>query len=624
MTRLTAVALVFTLAGGFAFAAEGRWTMVRSQSLTVIGDQPTAALQKIAVELEQFRAVLAGLAQNPQPSMPAPTTVYIFGAKKSLEPFLPLRDGRPAALGGYFQRDADVNSIALSLEGYEDAVRLVYHEYTHLLVHNAVRWAPVWVHEGLAEFYSTYALRTDGKTADIGRPVERHVRLLREHFVPLDDLIAVSSSSELYDETQRRSIMYAEAWALTHYLMMEVPDGPARLNRYVAAAATGKAPGDAFQEAFGATPSAFEKALRKYVGQGLFHSRVFTFRERIDTAAPSEGRTISRGEAEAWLGDLQRRVGRKQEAAPRIEAAVAVDPLAAPAHLALGLLRLSQERTAEAVTSLERAAALAPRDFLTQYLYGVTLLRATLAAGDEADDLRSRARAALTTSTALNAASADAFAWLAYAEMQSRNTVDAAAASIVRAIALAPGRLDYRLRYADIAMLRGAVDLARQVLTELAAVTGDAPTAEGAKRRLAALEAAIKPRAVQEGIAVETPDRVRRPDVPPAEPPQLRLRTVRAGEERAYGELTRVECGADVRFHLKVGERTIVATARRMEVDLVAFMNEKELPLACGAQSSPTRVFLTWRMAKPTPGAGGVVIVGAAVAVEFLPAAYVP
>src|SRR5262249_6039618 len=64
-----------------------------------------------------------------------------------------------------------------------------------------------------------------GRQADIGHPIVRHVQLLRERFLPVAQLLAVDETSALYNEGERRSIFYAEAWALTHYLLMERPSG---------------------------------------------------------------------------------------------------------------------------------------------------------------------------------------------------------------------------------------------------------------------------------------------------------------------------------------------------------------------------------------------------------------
>src|SRR6185369_1385409 len=99
-----------------ARAGEPRWTMVRTPSLTVIGDQPASTLREVSIQLEQFRTVVAGLiaGANRPPSLP--TNVFVFGTRDELRPYLPLSSGRPAALAGFFQRDGDVNTIALSRE----------------------------------------------------------------------------------------------------------------------------------------------------------------------------------------------------------------------------------------------------------------------------------------------------------------------------------------------------------------------------------------------------------------------------------------------------------------------------------------------------------------------------
>ena len=147
--------------------------------MTVIGDQSANALRDVALELEQFRAVLGRLSSNGQPAPTAPTMVYVFGTRKAFEPFLPMRNGSPAALGGYFQRDVDTNTIAFSTEGFADEAAVVFHEYSHLLVGTAVRSIPVWLNEGLAEYYSTFSLKSGGKGANIGLAIPRHVQLLR-------------------------------------------------------------------------------------------------------------------------------------------------------------------------------------------------------------------------------------------------------------------------------------------------------------------------------------------------------------------------------------------------------------------------------------------------------------
>jgi Flp pilus assembly protein TadD len=118
----------------------------------------------------------------------------------------------------------------------------------------------------------------------------------------------------------------------------------------------------------------------------------------------------------------------------------------------------------------------------------VSLLREG-AGSDGADDrARTRARAALTEAATLDPGSSDALAWLAYADMLRDDGLAEAEKTIGRAIALSPGRLDYRLRQADILMLQDRLAEARVILTDVAAAAADPAIADGAVRRLALLD----------------------------------------------------------------------------------------------------------------------------------------
>src|SRR5262249_27974349 len=172
---------------------------------------------------------------------------------------------------------------------------------------------------------------------------------------PLAAFIAVASSAALHDATQRRSLFYSEAWALTHYLISQVPNGGVKINQYAAAIAEGRSPSEAFYQAFGAMPAEFDKQLRSYIQQPRFNATRYIFKDRIVVDPPGPPRTMTPPEADAWLGDMQRRIDRQSEAVGRIEAAGAAAPDMAAAQLSLGLLRMSQDRVDEGAVALEQA-----------------------------------------------------------------------------------------------------------------------------------------------------------------------------------------------------------------------------------------------------------------------------
>lgn len=566
--------------------------MVRTPALTIIGDQSPSTLREVAIQLEQFRAVVAGLiaGANRPPSLP--TDVFVFGTRAAMRPYLPVANGRVAALAGFFQRDSDVNTIALSLERMDESSAVAYHEYTHLLVGDAVRSLPVWLNEGIAEYYSTYRLVDGGREAQIGRPPEGRLALLREDSLPMSTVIGVDHSSALYNESDRRSLFYAQSWAMTHYVLTQMPNGGEAINRYAGAIAEGRTPHEAFFAAFGRTPADFDNVLRVYVQRPSFAGTRFIFRDRVDTVEPGPAQPLSALQADAWLADLQRRVGREAEAAPRIDAAAAADPEVAITHLAAGLLRFAQQRTGEGVIELERAAALAPGDFQTQYLHGVWLLRADSIAAAERSDAAARA---LRRAVELRPESSDAHAWLAYAQMQKDDTLADARRSIERAIELAPGRADHRLRWADIRMLQGAYGDARALLNQLAAVRTDQRTADGARQRLDRLDD-------YERTAEMRLSAIRQ-----------RLRPTQPGEDRVGGVLTEIECLAEgVRFHVETGGRSVVSQPVDLDdMELISYVNDKDFALACGIREQRDPVYLTLSR-------------GSAVALEFLPKGFVP
>ena len=336
-----------------ASAADPRWTMIRTPDLTVIGDQSASRLRDIANQIDQFRTVVAGLITNAGRPLSLPTIVYVFGNQNALRQFVPLYKEKPLEVAGYFQGDFDENVIALSLEGFERSAAVVYHEYTHMLLRNAVRASSTWLGEGLAEYYASYELETGGRVALIGRAVPHHILLLRDSYLPLAELIAVDASSPLYNEGNKRSIFYAESWALTHYAMTEMRDGPAAINRYATAISEGQAPADAFRTAFGATPAEFDRQLRTFVHQYRFNGTRFEFKERIGRATAESARQMTAGETGAWLGDLQRRVQRASEAKGRIDAAAAREPDSPIVLTVLGLQQISEERVAEGLTGAQ-------------------------------------------------------------------------------------------------------------------------------------------------------------------------------------------------------------------------------------------------------------------------------
>ncbi|HMK61264.1 MAG TPA: hypothetical protein VK452_09010 [Dissulfurispiraceae bacterium] len=62
----------------------------------------------------------------------------------------------PGWMGGYFDtKDGKIRVPVRGVEGQDNLLRAVlFHEYVHSLIHSITKTCPLWIHEGLAEYYS--------------------------------------------------------------------------------------------------------------------------------------------------------------------------------------------------------------------------------------------------------------------------------------------------------------------------------------------------------------------------------------------------------------------------------------------------------------------------------------
>jgi tetratricopeptide (TPR) repeat protein len=199
----------------------------------------------------------------------------------------------------------------------------------------------------------------------------------------------------------------------------------------------------------------------------------------------------------------------------------------------------------------------------------------------------------LKRAAALKPQSSEAQAWLAYALMQDEDRLADARIAIERAIELAPGRIDYRLRWADIRILQGSYGDARKLLTSVSELRADPRSADAARRRLDRLDEY---------------ERAQQPVLRPLNP----------GERRAAGVLTRIECGPGiVRFRVRTSGVTILAVGTSLDAVDVRSHLRRPLRLECGLRENPDAVYVTWLPdATPSPERDGAIV-----ALEFVAAA---
>jgi tetratricopeptide (TPR) repeat protein len=474
-----------------------RWRSIRTNNLFLVGNAEEEELRQAAIWLEFFHSSFARLISRTVVDPTVPTTVIVFKNDAAFIPFKPLYQGRPANVAGYFQPGRDVNYIAMSLERRgRNPLSTAFHEYVHLHLMNNFPGTPLWLNEGVAEFYGSIV--GDDGNAILGNPQLHYLRLLRAQGVlPLNTLFAIDHSSPHYNEQDKSGVFYAQSWALVHYLMMG--DGGKRgqqFRRFLSLASQGESMEKALQNAFGLNVAAIERGFVEYLRNGDVPS------ERLDvgnggpqSSIAMQRTSVSEAEANFYLGDLLAHIHRDETAEKYFKQAIALDSSFIPSYASLGLLCMRQNRLAEARKHLERAAS-TPQSYLVHYFYAYLLSRDGLTEGGNVRE--SSASTAQTMRDQLGRVIkvapefADAYYLLAWVNVatsaSSEQKLEESLGLVKRAQRLAPERLGYGLLLAEIYRLRGEKELARQVLDPLTRQNSNAGLRDDAQDLLDSLE----------------------------------------------------------------------------------------------------------------------------------------
>jgi len=296
-------ALAFLVALAAAAPAAAQWRRLDSPNLVVIGEASERRLRDVAVELEGFRETLSRVLGERVTATAVPTVVVVFPSDTAMAPFRPKYNGKPVDVAGLFVPGRDLNYIALIDDGRPERLRTIFHEYTHLLISHPDQPLPLWLNEGLAEYYSTFELQPDGRGALIGTVIDDHLATLNHTvLIRLEDLVKIDSGTPLYNEGTRRGVFYAQSWALTHLILLGQPPRLRELNAYLDNLSSGQEPWPAWQAAFGALD--MKKGIEDYVRQRLVQAQRPAFSDAIGKV---ETRTVSLkpAEVQSYLADLQ-------------------------------------------------------------------------------------------------------------------------------------------------------------------------------------------------------------------------------------------------------------------------------------------------------------------------------
>jgi tetratricopeptide (TPR) repeat protein len=443
--RILPFALLLTASTVLAKEGADNWVEVRSPHFLVLTDSSEKQARHVAGQFERMRAVFHTAFPKAHVDPADPIIVIALRDKKAfqaLEPEAYLAKGQ-LELAGLFLRAPDKNYVLLRLDAQgEHPYATVYHEYTHLLLSDAEAWLPLWLNEGLAQFFQNTDIHE--KDADVGQPSREDIMLLRQNkLLPLETLLAVDVKSPYYHEEEKGSIFYAESWALVH--MLEASDDllhTRRLPDYIEMVSQHVDPVTAGDRAFGDLRQ-FQKALETYIAQVGFRYMKVPVPQDVNEAS-FQAKAVPVTDADAIRADFLAYNDRGKDARALLDTVLRDDPKNISAHETMGFLEFRAGNLEAARNWYEQAVQLDSQSYVAYYYYAAISMQSGAAVPPE------QIEASLQMAIMLNPRFAPAYDALAMFYGMHHEKLDEAHMMNLRAVALDPANLGFRMNTATI------------------------------------------------------------------------------------------------------------------------------------------------------------------------------
>lgn len=445
-------------------AARDAWVEVRSPNFSVLSNAGEKEARRAADQFEQFRGVIQATLPQIRVDLGKPLVIFAVKNEDSLKILLPEyweQKGHVHPAGFYSPgEERHMVAVRTNLEG-EIPYEVVYHEYTHAIMDLNFRGLPVWLGEGLAEFYGHSVIHE--KEIEVGKIAPYHLQILQQNrLIPIDVLLTADHKSPYYNEDNRASVFYAESWAIVHYLMMD-PDARKRqlFSKFLSAWDASGDQVQAAQSAFGDLKS-FSRGMESYARQNLFYVGRIQTTIRGDAKGYSS-RELPPAELAANRAFLYVHTRRFSEARASVEESLQADPKLALAYEARGLLAYAQQDFPGAEESFSRAIELNSSSYFAYYFDAQSRIRRGMFSPDE----RAASITSLERAATMNPQFAPAYSALAAVYSTQPETQEKALQAGMKAIKLEPGNLIYATNYGYVLLNMGKTADAKALLQRI-------------------------------------------------------------------------------------------------------------------------------------------------------------
>jgi len=460
LKKLLALLLLAAAACPFASASPDQWIEITSSHFTVLTNASEKQGRHLVDQFERMRWVFQTL--FPKVNTDPNTPIFVYAGKntktfQAIEPQAYLAKGS-LNLAGYFLNTPDKNYILLRLDVEQHhPYATVYHEYTHLQFRSAGEWMPIWLNEGMAEFFQNTDIQN--KEVLLGQPSADDLLYLRQQrIIPLPILFKVDANSPYYHEENKGSVFYSESWALTHFLLVSDREkGTNRVSEYMTLMSHHEDPVVAAQKAFGDLKQ-LQSALEIYISAGQYKEFVMhTAAAALDESSYSV-RPATQSEADSRRAEVLALVHREQEARALLNSVLQSDPQNAIAMETMGGIEFHTGNHDAARKWYGDAVRLNPKSCLANYYYASTGLH--FGGGEPDPAIESSFRAAIDA----NPKFAPAYDGLASYYAMHHLNLDEAYKLAVQAIKLEPGNLYFRMNAANVVSVMGRFDEAVSIV----------------------------------------------------------------------------------------------------------------------------------------------------------------
>lgn len=427
-------------------AADERWILTRSKHFVFISSAGEKRTREIAERLETLAAALTQMSPRFS-AAPLETRVFLFGRHREAQPYFDMLIGRhDATVSGVFVTHNGGGSMVIDAGYGWQSDRTPLHELVHYLMVNGGARPPLWIEEGIAEYFSNAELRKGAIYA--GMPLRQHAQVLqRRPPIPLSEFFAVVRESDTYNLPAGQQVFYAQSWALVEYLIRA--DRHA-FNEFLRDLTAGKSVEDALRARYGKSIDDLQIVLRGSSGRPMFAMTLPIANVDTSVTTASLDRAGVLYQLGRFLADVE---DNRSNAERHFRGALAAEPNHARSHAALG--------------DFDKALAADPKDADIYLDYAESLLHKQIGPLAEAEEPLPediprfrRARALAEKALELGGDKGRAYGDIGTSYIiEDDATLSGAIEALEKAHALLPARTDYALHL--FAMYRRIGDRAK-------------------------------------------------------------------------------------------------------------------------------------------------------------------